>query len=121
MRIADATGLALLSPEVLTFALHGGYLHKPSDRFIWYYDGMQFMNHGATPFANIGLGHWPALAEDHCIALRDIAPGEELLEDYSFWSNGGVQPGHWLHRLYMEFCPGHLAFLSRLDTFREAA
>ena len=34
--------------------------------------------------------------EDNCTALRDIEAGEELLEDYSFWSVMKVYRRHWL-------------------------
>ena len=80
-------------PRKLRFALHGGYLHKPSGQFLWYTDGMQYMNHAATPLANIGLATWPPLRDDHTVALRDIDAGEELFEDYSFWADGGLAPG----------------------------
>ena len=100
---------------------HGGYLHEPSGRFLWYTDGMQYMNHRPVPDANIGLGYWPDLDKDHTIALRDIAAGEELFEDYTFWSDGGLSPDHWLYRLYRKHCPEHLAFLQTLTVSREAA
>jgi len=112
MKVCDRFALTTLDPERLRYALHGGYLHKPSDRFLWYTDGMQFMNHRAAPFANVGLGFWPELREDHTIALRNIAAGEELFEDYGFWSDAGVEPDHWLYPLYADYCPEHLAFLS---------
>ncbi len=121
MHFCDQQKLSALDPRDLRFALHGGYLHKPSGTFIWYTDGMQFMNHGTTPLANIGLGTWPPLRGDHCIALRDIAAGEELFEDYCFWSDAGLEPGHWLRRLYIEHCPEHLNFLSSLNDLKEAA
>ncbi len=113
--------MAALDPRTLRYALHGGYLHKPSDRFLWYTDGMQYMNHAPTPGANIGLGLWPPLSEDHTVALRDIAAGEELLEDYGFWSDGGLDPSHWLHALYQAHCPEHFAFLTSLEPLAEAA
>ena len=87
MHVCDARALAELAPGDLRFALHGGYLHEPSGQFLWYRDGMQFMNHRPGPGANVGLGKWPPLFEDHCIALRSIAAGEELFEDYTFWSD----------------------------------
>lgn len=121
MRVCDAAAMAKLDPRQLRYALHGGYLHKPSDRFLWYTDGMQYMNHAATPLANIGLGIWPPLRDDHTVALRDIAPGEELLEDYAFWADGGLSPTHWLHRLYLEHCPEHFVFLASLGGLAEAA
>jgi SET domain-containing protein len=121
MRFCDAAAMAALSPAQLRFALHGGYLHEPSGRFLWYTDGMQYMNHRAVPDANIGLGYWPELDKDHTIALRDIAAGEELFEDYTFWSDGGLSPDHWLYRLYRKHCPEHLAFLQTLTVSREAA
>ena len=121
MHICDAAALAALEPSLLSFALHGGYLHKPSDKFIWYNDGMQYMNHMANLGANIGLGTWPPAEKDHCVALRDLAIGEELLEDYTFWSDGGVQSRHWLHRFYAEYCPEHFTFLQSLEALKQAA
>lgn len=121
MHVCDGPGLATLRPAELRFALHGGYLHGPSGRFLWYRDGMQFMNHRAAPDANVGLGTWPPLCDDHCVALRDIEAGEELFEDYTFWCGDGVRPEHWLHGLYAEHCPEHFAFLEQLGTFRAAA
>lgn len=121
MRVCDADTMMALDPRQLRYALHGGYLHKPSDRFLWYTDGMQYMNHAATPRANIGLSTWPPLRDDHTVALRDIAVGEELLEDYAFWADGGLAPNHWLHRLYLEHCPEHFAFLGSLSPLAEAA
>ena len=121
MRVCDSAAMAALDPRRLRYALHGGYLHKPSDRFLWYTDGMQYMNHAAGPRANIGLGVWPALEDDHTLALRDIAPGEELLEDYTFWADGGLASTHWLYRLYVQHCPEHLVFLTSLTELAEAA
>jgi hypothetical protein len=121
MRVCDLPDLAALSPERLRFALHGGYYHQPSDRFVWYEDGMHLVNHAFAPRANIGITEWTALEDDNCTALRDIAAGEELLEDYSFWSVHGLDPGHWLHRLYRDFCPEHFDFLAELEARRVAA
>ena len=114
MKVADAKSLARLDPKRLAFALHGGYLHGPSDKFLWYTDGMQYMNHAPGRLANVGLGYWPALREDHCVALRDIAEGEELFEDYSFWANEGLEPDHWLHPFYMSHGSRHCEFLKSL-------
>jgi len=121
MHACDEAAFERLTPRERRFALHGGYLHKPSDKFLWYTDGMQFMNHRCTPDANVGLGVWPALAEDHTLALRDIAAGEELTEDYTFWSDGGIATDHWLNRFYLAHCPEHLAFLHQLEVLRPAA
>lgn len=121
MTISDPASFARLDPAQVRYALHGGYLHKPSDRLLWYTDGMQYMNHASTPLANIGLGTWPPLEQDHTVALRDIAAGEELLEDYGFWADGGVDSSHWLHPYYVRYCPEHLDFLSSLEPARAAA
>lgn len=121
MHVCDEAAFERLSARERRFALHGGYLHKTSDKFLWYTDGMQFMNHRHTPSANVGLGVWPALHEDHTVALRDIDAGEELTEDYTFWSDGGIGADHWLNRFYLAHCPEHLAFLRELDTLRQAA
>jgi hypothetical protein len=121
MKVCGLPELAALTPEKLEFALHGGYLHHPSGRFVWYDDGMQFVNHADSPYANIGITEWTPLQEDNCTALRDIEPGEELLEDYSFWSIFSLDHEHWLRKLYRDFCPGHYAFLSSLEQRRRAA
>lgn len=118
MHVSDLAGLGRLRPDRLGFALHGGYLHAPSDKFLWYTDGMQYMNHAETGVANIGLDFWPDLHDDHCVALRNIEPGEELLEDYAFWADGGLRPGHWLHRLYLEHCREHYTFLASLEPMK---
>lgn len=121
MHVCDEVSFNRLTPRERRFALHGGYLHKPSDKFLWYTDGMHFMNHCGTPDANVGLGVWPELHDDHTIALRDIAAGEELTEDYTFWADGGISPDHWLNRFYLAHCPEHLAFLRELEAVRQAA
>jgi uncharacterized protein len=121
MHACDRETMYALSPRKLRFALHGGYYHKPSGKFLWYTDGMQYMNHAATPMANIGLTIWPPLSLDHTIALRDIEAGEELFEDYTFWADGGLSPDHWLGRLYREHCPAHYDFLYSLESVHAAA
>jgi hypothetical protein len=121
MSVCDRFALATLETGQLRYALHGGYLHKPTDRFLWYTDGMQFMNHANTPLANVGLTFWPALREDHIVAIRNIAAGEELLEDYGFWSDAGIEPDHWLYPLYLKYCPEHLAFLCDVNARPAAA
>ena len=114
MRFDDRAAVEALPPAALRDALHGGYLHVPTDRLVWYDDGMQFMNHGPAGQANIGLDHWPALHADHTVALRDIAAGEELLEDYGFWAHSDLARSHWLTALYRRHCPEHLGFLESL-------
>lgn len=121
MHVCDEAEFERLTPRERRFALHGGYLHTPSDKFLWYTDGMQFMNHRRGAGANVGLGIWPELADDHTTALRDIAAGEELTEDYTFWSDGSTAADHWLNRFYLAHCPEHLAFLRELEVLRTAA
>lgn len=121
MQVCDRYALAALPPARLEFALHGGYLHHPSDRFVWYADGMHYVNHASGAGANIGITEWTPLEADNCTALRDIAPGEELLEDYAFWSLDTLDEGHWLCGLYREFCPQHHAFLKSLKRERQVA
>jgi SET domain-containing protein len=121
MQASRLPDLAALSPEELEYALLAGYLHQPSGRFIWYKDGMQYMNHADSPHANIGLNEWLPLQEDHCIALRDIEAGEELMEDYSFWSVCSLDQEHWLPKLYRDFCYDHYSFLTSLERRRRAA
>jgi hypothetical protein len=121
MRFHSRGDLLALPPARLAFALHGGYLHRPSDRFVWYEDGMQFMNHAPGRRANVGLDHWPELRADHTRALRDIAAGEELYEDYGFWADSGLGEEHWLAPLYRRACPEHIGFLQSVDAALTAA
>ena len=81
---------------------------------LWYNDGMENLNHGRGADANVGLDYWPKLKQDHIVAIRDIAPGEELREDYGYCLAAGLAPGHWLRPLYISHCPWHLEFLTRL-------
>ena len=121
MHLCDRRELTALDPETLRFALHGGYLHQPSGKFLWYRDGMQFMNHASGAAANVGLAEWPELRDERTVALRDIARGEELFEDYGFWSSTLRATDHWLTRLYRKYCPEHYAFLMMLDMESVAA
>jgi len=121
MHVCDRDAMRALPSHELRFALHGGYFHRTSGLFLWYRDGMQYMNHATGQAANVGLTFWPPLAADHTVALRDIAAGEELFEDYTFWADGGLAADHWLYNLYLEHCPEHFAFLSRLGALQIAA
>ncbi len=114
MHIETRRSFALLEPAQITFALHGGYLHRPSGRFVWYEDGMQYLNHGRGADANVGLDYWPSLRADHIIAFRDIEAGEELREDYGLCLAGGLAPDHWLRPYYAAYCPWHIEFLLEL-------
>jgi hypothetical protein len=114
MRVCDRTSLVKLAPFTLAQALKAGYVHEPSGLFVWYTDGMQVMNHGEGRAANVGLHYWPALEDDHIVALRDIELGEELREDYRGCLRAGLAPDHWLAPLYRAFCPSHYRFLLEL-------
>ena len=111
MQVCNPEELASLEPSTLAQALTAGYVHEPSDLFLWYTDGMQFMNHAFGRNANVGLDYWPRLCDDHIVAQRDIAPGEELREDYRNCLRAGLAPDHWLAPFYRAFCPGHYRFL----------
>ena len=100
-------------------ALTAGYVHEPSGLFLWYTDGMEFMNHGDGRAANVGLHYWPKLEDDHIVALRDIEPGEELREDYRSCLRAGLAPDHWLRPLYRAYCPAHYRFLLGLFAAEE--
>jgi uncharacterized protein len=122
MYVADRRTLPALAPDDLRYALLAGYLHRPSGRFVWYEDGMQFMNHGCGAEANTGLDYWPQrLLDDHLVALRDIRAGEELREDYGFCLDGGLAPDHWMRPLYLAHAPQHYDFLLGLERLPMAA
>jgi SET domain-containing protein len=115
MKFVSPSELTTLSHDELRFALRGGYFHGPSHKFVYYNDGMEYMNHAPGDLANIGAREWPPLAEDYCLALRDIDPGEELFEDYTFWSGMALRNDHWLTELYRRFLPDHYDFLLEID------
>jgi hypothetical protein len=121
MHVCTRTALARLEAATLRQALFAGYVHEPSGLFLWYSDGMQFMNHDDEQNANVGLGYWPALTDDHIVALRDIEPGEELREDYRNCLRAGMEPDHWLAPIYRAFCPSHYRFLLGLFGREEPA
>lgn len=111
MHLETKKSMGRLDGKVISYALKAGYLHEPSGKFLWYTDGMQYMNHASGRQANVGLHYWPDLEDDHIIALRDIAPGEELREDYAGCLTGGLGPQHWLKPLYLAFGRDHYEFL----------
>lgn len=118
MRFLEPAELAALPSDELRFALHGGYLHLPSRRFVYYDDGMEYVNHASGSEANIGISEWTSLEQDNCTAFRDIEAGEELLEDYTFWSAPHLASLSWLVDLYKEHCPAHYSFLLRIERER---
>lgn len=121
MKILGPGELGGLDRDELRFALHGGYLHFPSQKFVYYRDGMEYVNHADGRYSNIGITEWTPLMQDNCTALRDIAEGEELLEDYTFWSVLQLGTDHWLVDLYRDFCPEHYLFLSSIERQRKIA
>lgn len=70
--------------RVLLNMLHtyGYYAPAPHDAIVYTLDNARFVNHAPAPRANSGP---PPDQPDaaHCVALRDIAAGEEILEDYT--------------------------------------
>ena len=73
-------------PERLKEILWGGYLHDPTGVYIEVVDGGQFTNHSNDPNCGGGWGTTPV--EDFSIAVRDIAAGDEILEDYGVLDDG---------------------------------
>jgi hypothetical protein len=119
MHVCTPAALAGMEPSTIAEALCAGYVHEPSGLFLWYRDGMEYMNHGDGPIANVGLYYWPKLPDDHIVALRDIEPGEELREDYRNCLRAGLAPDHWLAPFYRVYSPGHYRFLLGLFELEE--
>lgn len=118
MRAFGPVELGMMDHAALVEALRIGYFHQPSDRFVWYDDDMKFVNHADPPHANIGTIRWTSLEEDHSTALRDIDAGEELVEDYEFFSIFNLPSGHWIRDMYSDFCPSHYEFLYDIQARR---
>ena len=109
MHVCDAADLAALRPSELRFALHGGYLHKPSGRFLWYTDGMQFMNHRADARRQRRARH---LAAAHRGPLRRAARHRGRARNCSrtipSGPTAGSAPSHWLRPSLSRALPGAL-------------
>ena len=121
MNVCDRDELATYDGETRREALLGGYLHEPTQKFIWYRDGMQFVNHADGHFANIATPEWLPLDEDCVVATRNIEVGEELFEDYGFWTIFNLPQNHWLRLMYLQHCPQHYMFMQSLADVRVAA
>ena len=121
MHVCDPMTLRGYNKPTLHKALLGGYLHDPTGQFVWYEDGQQFVNHADGELANVTTPEWRPLDEDCVVATRDIHPGEELFEDYGFWSIFNLRHDHWLRQLYLEHCPEHYFFMQSLIPMRQVA
>ncbi len=121
MYACDAQELHLYDGGTLQEALLAGYLHEPTEKFIWYRDGMQFVNHAEGMLANIATPEWLPLNQDCVVATRDIDAGEEFFEDYGFWNIFNLPPNHWLRLMYLQNCPQHYHFMQSLVEVRRAA
>lgn len=119
MKFLEPADLYSLPPNERRTVIYGGYPHLPSETFVYFKDGMEYVNHADPQAANIGVHEWPPLLEDNCTALRDIDAGEELLEDYAFWSVVQLRHNHWLVKLYRENCPAAYKFLLEIEGRRE--
>ena len=122
MHVCDARRWRALDPRQLRYALHGGYLHKPSDRFLWYTDGMQFMNHAAGAAGE----YRPRRPGRRCATTTPSRsatspPARSSSRTTPSGRTAGSPPDHWLYPLYLEHCPEHYAFLLSLERVRVAA
>lgn len=121
MHVCTPQDLREYDKATLETALLGGYLHDPTQKFIWYTDGQQYVNHASGFYANIATPEWLPLDQDCVVATRDISAGEELFEDYGFWNIFNLEPNHWLRLLYLQNCPDHYFFMQSLADERIAA
>ena len=121
MHICDKGDLQEYAPDTLHTALLSGYLHYQTEKFVWFTDGMQFMNHKPGILANVFTPDHDGLDEDCIIASRDIQPGDELYEDYGHWNVFNLPRDHWLRLLYLQSCPDHYMFMQHLAEERVAA
>jgi hypothetical protein len=77
---ADAVLLEALNVEHRQRLLHYGYIDANTGRFILCCDDARFINHSTMP--NVSTKHGvDRYGVD--VAIRDIAPGEEITMDYS--------------------------------------
>lgn len=82
--ILDFVGPVVNGAQV---ADHGLFLQVGNDAFLGSSGGLDdYVNHACEP--NCGLR--PEGETIRLVAIRDIAPGEELTFDYSTWMTGGI-------------------------------
>jgi hypothetical protein len=102
---AELQALEQDHPERLKEILWGGFLSEPTGVYLEPVDGGQFTNHSNDPNCGGGWGTTPV--EDFSIAVRDIAAGDEILEDYGVYRDM-EQP--WLKDLLVRHCPERATF-----------
>ncbi len=102
---AELQALEQDHPERLKEILWGGFLSEPMGVLIEVVDGGQFTNHSNDP--NCGGYGATTPMEDFSIAVRDIAAGDEILEDYGVYRDM-EQP--WLKDLLARHCPEGATF-----------
>jgi len=89
-------------PAKIGELLWGGYLHVPSNNFIVLVDGGQFTNHSNDP--NCG-GDWAKTPQGEVsVAIRDIAAGEEITDDYGVFGETRAESS-WLTALFKKYTP----------------
>ena len=71
---------AALWHGIVTYTLY----NKVLDAMMWVLDDTRFINHSAGSGANSRCSTLPS-GELESVAVRDIAPGQEILEDYSLY------------------------------------
>ena len=76
----DPQALEALPDHVREWLMVYGYLDPRLQRFILCCDDARFINHSATPNLRPEFAREPHGVD---LALRDIAPGEELTVDYA--------------------------------------
>lgn len=76
----DPKALEALPAHAREWLLVYGYLDPRLQRFILCCDDARFINHGAAPNLRPDFAREPHGVD---LALRDIAPGEELTVDYA--------------------------------------
>ena len=102
-------------PEKIKEILWGGYLHVPTNNFIVLVDGGQFTNHSNNP--NCG-GQWADTPQgESSVAIRDIAAGEEITDDYGVFGETRAESA-WLTALFKKHTPEREEFERQHVTVR---
>lgn len=90
-RFFTADELSKLPQITQDYIRHYGYISKATSLWVINFDDIKFTNHSKSP--NIAPGEAISGEEPHIVALRDIAAGEELLEDYTSFSTNAEEHG----------------------------
>lgn len=100
----ELSQLEATAPERIPEIMHYGYYHVGTDTFIFDESPRRFSNHSNNP--NYAHVEHPEYKCEYFRSLRDIQPGEELLEKY--WGTNEYSKIEWVYDLFLRYEPSRV-------------